>query len=90
MRSGEIQSRGKRRSGHIPIPAKPAPDISKRAEANSLGQIKAFGQKNLFLFIVALIVIVLGHISLGMGSITFAPVCLMLGYCILVPLAIII
>ncbi len=62
----------------------------KYAQANSLGQIKAFGQKNLLLFIVALIVIVLGHISLGMGSITFAPVCLMLGYCILVPLAIII
>ena len=42
------------------------------------------------LFIVALMVIVLGHISLGMGSITFAPVCLVLGYCILVPLAIIV
>jgi len=62
----------------------------KYAQANSPGQIKAFGQKNLFLFILALVVIVLGHISLGMGSITFAPVCLVLGYCILVPLAIII
>ena len=54
------------------------------------GVAKAFAQKNLVLFIVALMVIVLGHIALGMGSITFAPVCLVLGYCILVPLAIIV
>ncbi|RKY23170.1 MAG: hypothetical protein DRP79_09635 [Planctomycetota bacterium] len=51
---------------------------------------RAFSQKNLLLFLVALIVIIIGHVSLGMGSITFAPVCLVLGYCILVPLAIII
>ncbi|OGG01116.1 MAG: hypothetical protein A3F83_13375 [Candidatus Glassbacteria bacterium RIFCSPLOWO2_12_FULL_58_11] len=54
------------------------------------GVAKAFSQKNLVLFIAALMVIVLGHIALGMGSITFAPVCLVLGYCILVPLAIIV
>jgi len=53
-------------------------------------QVKAFSQKNLLLFLVALVVIILGHVSLGMGSITFAPVCLVLGYCILVPLAIIV
>jgi hypothetical protein len=38
---------------------------------------------------VALVVIIIGHVALGMGSITFAPICLILGYCILVPLAII-
>ena len=64
--------------------------VKKFNQAVSPGQVKAFGQKNLLLFIVALMVIVLGHISLGMGSITFAPVCLVLGYCILVPLAIIV
>jgi len=64
--------------------------VKKFSQAGSPGQVKAFGQKNLLLFIVALMVIVLGHISLGMGSITFAPVCLVLGYCILVPLAIIV
>ena len=51
---------------------------------------RAFSQKNLLLFLVALAVIVIGHVALGMGSITFAPVCLVAGYCILVPLAIII
>ncbi|MFC1544977.1 hypothetical protein ACFL4X_02300 [Gemmatimonadota bacterium] len=51
---------------------------------------RAFSQKNLLLFLVALVVIVIGHVSLGMGSITFAPVCLVAGYCVLVPLAIII
>ena len=50
---------------------------------------RAFTQKNLLLFVIALAVIVLGHISLGMGSITFAPICLVVGYCVLVPLAII-
>ncbi|MFH1067981.1 MAG: hypothetical protein V1794_00035 [Candidatus Glassbacteria bacterium] len=60
------------------------------AQDSSPELTRAFTQKNLLLFVVALAVIVLGHISLGMGSITFAPVCLVLGYCILVPLAIII
>jgi hypothetical protein len=50
---------------------------------------RSFSQKNLILFVVALIVIVIGHVSLGMGSITLAPILLVLGYCILVPLAII-
>jgi hypothetical protein len=53
------------------------------------GLAKSFSQKNLILFLVALVVIIIGHVALGMGSITFAPICLILGYCILVPLAII-
>ena len=61
----------------------------KYTQGRTPGQVKAFGQKNLLLLLVALAVIVVGHVSLGMGSITFAPVCLVLGYCILVPLAII-
>ena len=52
--------------------------------------IKSFSQKNLVLFLISLLVIILGHIALGMGSITLAPIALVLGYCILVPLAIII
>ena len=60
-----------------------APQVQTRELARS------FSQKNLLLFLVALIVIVIGHVSLGMGSVTLAPICLVLGYCILVPLAII-
>ncbi len=52
--------------------------------------IKSFSQKNLALFLVSLLVIIVGHLALGMGSITLAPIALVLGYCILVPLAIII
>ena len=52
--------------------------------------IKSFSQTNLVLFLVSLLVIIAGHIALGMGSITLAPIALVLGYCILVPLAIII
>ena len=50
---------------------------------------KTFSQKNLILFVIALVVILLGHITLGMGSITLSPILLVLGYCFLVPLAII-
>ncbi len=61
-----------------------------QAQVVSTDLARAFSQKNLLLFVVALAVIVIGHIALGMGSITFAPVCLVAGYCILVPLAIIV
>ncbi|MBW7996669.1 MAG: hypothetical protein FVQ81_08930 [Candidatus Glassbacteria bacterium] len=61
-----------------------------QAQAATTDLSRAFSQKNLLLFVIALVVIVIGHIALGMGSITFAPICLVVGYCILVPLAIII
>lgn len=44
---------------------------------------------NLILFAVALGVIILGFVVLGRGSITLAPILLVLGYCVLVPLAIV-
>ncbi len=62
---------------------------AQRFPENIQGLAKSFSQKNLILFLVALVVIIIGHVALGMGSITFAPICLILGYCILVPLAII-
>jgi len=39
------------------------------------------------LFIAGLLSISLGYIMLAVGDITFAPVLLVLGYCVLVPLA---
>ena len=44
---------------------------------------------NLVLFAIALGVIVLGYVVLARGSITLAPILLVLGYCVLVPLAIV-
>lgn len=49
-----------------------------------------FGKKNYIVFGLAMLSIILGYITLGNGSITLAPILLVLGYCILVPVAILI
>jgi len=49
-----------------------------------------FSKKNYILFAVGIAVIVIGYIALGMGSITLAPIFLVLGYCVIIPIAIII
>ncbi len=49
-----------------------------------------FTGKNYLLFAIGLFVIVLGYITLGYGSITLAPILLVLGYCVIIPIAIII
>lgn len=48
-----------------------------------------FGPANYLIMAAALVVIILGYISLGSGSITLAPILLVLGYCVLFPLGII-
>lgn len=48
-----------------------------------------FGRKNYILMGVALAVIVLGFFLLSQNDITFAPLLLVVGYCVLVPWAII-
>lgn len=49
-----------------------------------------FGPKNYIIFGAGLLVIILGYISLASGSITLAPILLILGYCVLIPVSIII
>ena len=49
-----------------------------------------FGKRNYILFAAAIAVIIAGYVSLDQGSISLAPVLLVIGYCVLVPLAIII
>ncbi len=49
-----------------------------------------FGKRNYQLFSLALVVTAVGFVLLGVGDITWAPVLLVLGYCVLMPLAIII
>jgi hypothetical protein len=49
-----------------------------------------FSRKNYILFAIGLLVIVLGYVTLGYGSITLAPILLVLGYCVIIPVAIII
>ena len=47
-----------------------------------------FGIKNYIWFAVAVVVIVIGYILLGQGSMTLAPILLVGGYCVLIPVAI--
>jgi len=49
-----------------------------------------FGPKNYIIFGAGLLVIIFGYISLASGSITLAPILLIFGYCVLIPVSIII
>ncbi len=68
------------------------PQIKPTAKAYKAKEksILPFTSKNYILFAVGLFVIVLGYITLGYGSITLAPILLVLGYCVIIPIAIII
>jgi len=54
-----------------------------------------YGRKNYIVFGAALVVIILGYIALGQPpvdgflSLTLAPILLVVGYCVLIPLALI-
>lgn len=65
------------------IMSRPKPGI-KAADNGGL----PFTRKNYFIFIVGLLIIIAGYISLGSGSITLAPILLVLGYCAIIPIAI--
>jgi hypothetical protein len=49
-----------------------------------------FGPKNYYIFGAGMFTIILGYILLGSGSITLSPILLILGYCVLIPVSIII
>lgn len=48
----------------------------------------AFSKKNWYVFLGGIITIILGFFALSKGSITIAPILLVLGYCVVIPLAI--
>ena len=64
------------------VKGKPAPKI--KAETGPI-----FGKRNYILFAVGLLVIIAGFIFLGTGDTVFAPIFLVLGYCVIIPVAII-
>ena len=66
--------------------AKPKPQIERFKDKSVL----PFTRKNYILFAIGIFVIVVGYITLGYGSITLAPLLLVLGYCVIIPIAIII
>jgi hypothetical protein len=47
-----------------------------------------FTKRNYYIFLVGLAAIILGYIALSQGSITLAPILLVLGYCVILPVAI--
>ena len=49
-----------------------------------------FTRKNYGILAVGIVVIAIGYLLLARGSITLAPILLILGYCVLIPIAIII
>ncbi len=59
-------------------------DLSKKQE--TLMQIQ-FRPKNYILLTAAIVTIIIGFISLSRGSITLAPILLIIGYLVLIPLA---
>ena len=66
--------------------------MSEKAPGRGKGQRKStgtsdlrFGRKNVFALGAALLSILVGYVLLGQGSITAAPILLVLGYCVLVP-----
>ncbi|MDH3890606.1 MAG: hypothetical protein OEV49_05945 [candidate division Zixibacteria bacterium] len=65
---------------------RPAPKAAAKSEDVSW----PFGMKNYLIFAAALVVIVVGYVTLGTGSMTLAPILLVLGYCVLIPVAIVI
>ena len=65
---------------------KPKPTPAKVKEKYVL----PFGKKNYIWFAIGILVIIIGYIFLGSGSITLAPILLVLGYCVIIPISIII
>lgn len=72
QRSDEVGEKAKARS-------------RQRAKATRDGGDLSFGPRNYVVFAGALISIALGFLLLSRGSITAAPLLLVLGYCVLVP-----
>ena len=50
----------------------------------------AFSRRNWMTFILGMVVIVVGFFALSKGSMTLAPILLVLGYCVIIPLSILI
>lgn len=67
-------------------------------ETKSAGKTKAatmtkseglpFSRMNYYIFAAGLVAIILGYFTLSQGSITLAPILLVLGYCVILPIAI--
>jgi hypothetical protein len=62
----------------------------KKARVKKEGDSLGFGRINYILMGVGLILIIIGYVFLALGDITIAPILLVLGYCGVLPTAILI
>lgn len=62
------------------------PQPSRRRTVSHRTYTLPFQSRHYGLFGIGFLVILAGFIALGFGSITFAPLLLVLGYCVLIPL----
>ena len=60
----------------------------RRAAGASDSAVLRFTRKNYFVLAAGCVVITVGYLLLARGSITLAPILLILGYCVLIPVAI--
>lgn len=61
---------------------------AKYKNSNSHDELKwPYGRKNYIVFGIAMAVITAGFLALWKGDITFAPVLLVVGYCVLLPIS---
>ena len=65
-------------------------DAGRRMHKARRLQMVQFGMKNYVLGAAGLLSIILGFLSLSRGSITLAPILLVLGYCVIVPIALLV
>jgi len=72
--------------------AKPVkkPEGSAKPMGKRISESLGFGRLNYILMAVGLVIIIIGYIALATGSITLAPILLVLGYCVILPTAILI
>lgn len=63
---------------------------AKKIEETKSTENWPYGKKNYLIFGIAAIVIIIGFILLGQGSDTFSVILLVIGYCVLIPAALII
>jgi uncharacterized membrane protein HdeD (DUF308 family) len=63
---------------------------SSKSGGRKISETLGFGKVNYYLMVLGLVFIVIGYIALASGSITLAPIMLVLGYCVILPVAILI
>jgi hypothetical protein len=71
-------------------PNKPQPAKPKPAPKKMLRPMINLGKKNYAILGAGLAIIVAGFISLASGSITVAPILLVLGYCVMIPVGLLV